>query len=84
MLRFAVALSFHPHDGITFLQAIRMIKFLLESFHVQDEEIQTIHLPIVFSTLSEIIRVGMINLESLHPTYIFFRCTSKKIHLGRL
>jgi hypothetical protein len=39
-----------------------MVKFLLDSFHVQDEEIQTIHLPIVFSALSEVIRVRILYL----------------------
>ena len=38
-------------------EAIRMTKFLLETFQVQDEEVQTIHLPIVFSAISESIRV---------------------------
>ena len=38
-------------------EAIRMTKFLLETFQVQDEEVQTIHLPIVFSAVSESIRV---------------------------
>ena len=37
--------------------AIHLTKFLLETFHVQDEEVQTIHLPIVFSAISESIRV---------------------------
>jgi hypothetical protein len=39
------------------VEAIRMTKFLLETFQVQDEEVQTIHLPIVFSAISESIRV---------------------------
>ena len=38
-------------------EAIHMTKFLLETFQVQDEEVQTIHLPIVFSAISETIRV---------------------------
>ena len=38
-------------------EAIHMTKFLLGTFHVQDEEVQTIHLPIVFSAISESIRV---------------------------
>ena len=38
-------------------EAIHMTKFLLGTFQVQDEEIQTIHLPIVFSAISESIRV---------------------------
>lgn len=38
-------------------EAICMTKFLLETFQVQDEEVQTIHLPIVFSAISESIRV---------------------------
>jgi len=38
-------------------EAIHMTKFLLETFQVQDEEVQTIHLPIVFSAISESIRV---------------------------
>ena len=40
------------------IEAIHMTKFLLETFQVQDEEVQTIHLPIVFSAISESIRVG--------------------------
>lgn len=40
-------------------EAIHMTKFLLETFQVQDEEVQTIHLPIVFSAISESIRVCM-------------------------
>jgi len=39
------------------IEAIHMTKFLLETFQVQDEEVQTIHLPIVFSAISESIRV---------------------------
>ena len=39
------------------IEAINMTKFLLETFQVQDEEVQTIHLPIVFSAISESIRV---------------------------
>ena len=45
------------------VEAIHMTKFLLETFQVQDEEVQTIHLPIVFSAISESIRV---RARSLH------------------
>ena len=41
------------------IEAIHMTKFLLETFQVQDEEVQTIHLPIVFSAISESIRVSV-------------------------
>ena len=40
-------------------EAIHMTKFLLGSFHVQDEEVQTIHLPIIFSAISESVRVSL-------------------------
>jgi hypothetical protein len=56
-----------------------MIKFVLESFHVQDEEIQTIHLPAVFSALSEIIRVSEISCLIDHSFWTSHRYTSKKI-----
>ena len=45
------------------IEAIRMTKFLLETFQVQDEEVQTIHLPIVFSAISESIRVRSLGLH---------------------
>ena len=45
-------------DETSQTEAIHMTKFLLGTFHVQDEEIQTIHLPIVFSAISECISVG--------------------------
>jgi hypothetical protein len=47
------------------IEAIRMTKFLLETFQVQDEEVQTIHLPIVFSAISESIRVCVLGTRYL-------------------
>ncbi|KAF9654142.1 hypothetical protein BDM02DRAFT_3152598 [Thelephora ganbajun] len=46
-------------------EAIHMTKFLLETFQVQDEEVQTIHLPIVFSAISESIREVLILQEEI-------------------
>ncbi|KAF9786711.1 Dopey, N-terminal-domain-containing protein [Thelephora terrestris] len=46
-------------------EAIHMTKFLLGTFHVQDEEVQTIHLPIVFSAISEAIR-ACLGGDNLH------------------
>ena len=40
-----------------------MVKFVLGSFHVRDEEIQTIHLPVVLSALSEAIRVSNVYFQ---------------------
>lgn len=34
-------------------EAVRLARFILKSIHVRDEEIQTVHLPIVFSALCE-------------------------------
>jgi hypothetical protein len=53
-------------EGYMFAQAIRMVKFILGTFHVQDEEIQTIHLPIVFAAISETIRVSRVYI-SMRP-----------------
>ncbi|KAF8273824.1 Dopey, N-terminal-domain-containing protein [Lactarius quietus] len=39
-------------DG-THNEAVRLARFILKSIHVRDEEIQTVHLPIVFSALCE-------------------------------
>ena len=39
-------------------QTIRLTHFLLKTLHVRDEEIQVVHLPIVFSALCEALQVG--------------------------
>jgi hypothetical protein len=39
-------------------QAIRLTHFILKTLHVRDEEIQVVHLPIVFSALCEALQVG--------------------------
>jgi hypothetical protein len=39
-------------------QAIAMTLFILKTFSVQDEEVQTIHLPIVFSAIVEALDVS--------------------------
>ncbi|KAH8998778.1 Dopey, N-terminal-domain-containing protein [Lactarius hatsudake] len=39
-------------DGIQ-NEAVRLARFILKTIHVRDEEIQTVHLPIVFSALCE-------------------------------
>jgi hypothetical protein len=41
------------------IQAIQLTRFILKTIHVQDEEIQAIHLPIVFSALCEALQVRM-------------------------
>ena len=38
-----------------------MARFILKSIHVRDEEIQTVHLPIVFSALCEALQVGFLS-----------------------
>jgi len=45
-----------PNLELTLIQAIRMVLFILKTFS-QDEEIQTIHLPIVFSAIMDIVDV---------------------------
>lgn len=42
---------------IQYLQAIRMVQFILKTF-AQDEEIQTIHLPIIFAAILDIVDVS--------------------------
>jgi hypothetical protein len=39
-------------------QAIRLTHFILKTLHVRDEEIQVVHLPLVFSALCEALQVG--------------------------
>jgi len=39
-------------------QAIRLSHFILKTLHTRDEEIQVVHLPIVFSALCEALQVG--------------------------
>jgi hypothetical protein len=39
-------------------QAIRLTHFILKTLNVRDEEIQVVHLPIVFSALCEALQVG--------------------------
>lgn len=40
------------------VQAIHMALFILRTFKVQDEEIQGLHLPVVFSALMNILNVS--------------------------
>lgn len=42
-------------------QAVRLARFILKTIHVRDEEIQTVHLPIVFSALCEALQVGILS-----------------------
>ncbi|KAA1471434.1 hypothetical protein DENSPDRAFT_893964 [Dentipellis sp. KUC8613] len=42
-------------DG-TQCESIRLAQFILTKFHVRDEEIETVHLPIVFSAAMEVIK----------------------------
>jgi len=37
-----------------------LARFILKTIHVRDEEIQTVHLPIVFSALCEALQVGIL------------------------
>lgn len=39
-------------------QAIRMVMFILKTFSLQDEEIQLIHLPVVFSAIMDVLNVS--------------------------
>jgi len=41
-------------------QAIRLTHFILKTLHVRDEEVQVVHLPIVFSALCEALQVGKV------------------------
>lgn len=45
--------------SLTFVKAIKMVSFILETFS-QDEEIQTIHLPIAFSAIVDVLNVRRI------------------------
>lgn len=50
-----------------YLQGCLMVKYLLTSFHGQDEEAETIHLPIVFAAVSEALSVWPdLHLRVLH------------------
>ncbi|ETW86774.1 hypothetical protein HETIRDRAFT_30556 [Heterobasidion irregulare TC 32-1] len=43
-------------DGID-CEAIHLARFILTTFHVQDDEIQTLHFPLVFAAVVEIVKV---------------------------
>ena len=57
----------HNKTG-NYLQRIRLAMFVLKTFSSQEEETQTIHLPIVFSAILDVInvRVSIFNLFLSH------------------
>lgn len=40
------------------VQGCAMVQYLLQTFHAHDEEIETIHLPVVFSAIAGVITVS--------------------------
>lgn len=44
-------------------ESIRMARFILKSFSVEDEEIQTIHLPVVFCGLANALHVRILSFH---------------------
>jgi hypothetical protein len=52
-----------PILNFQLIQAIRLSRFILKSIHVRDEEIQAVHLPIVFSALCEAVQVRMLSQD---------------------
>jgi hypothetical protein len=55
--------TFSFRCSIQLIQAIRLSRFILKSIHVRDEEIQAVHLPIVFSALCEAVQVRLLSQE---------------------
>lgn len=50
-----------------------MVRYLLTTFHGQDEEIEGIHLPAVFAAIAELLSVGFSPLSCRTPYNSCFR-----------
>ena len=46
-------------------QAVHLTHFIVKNLHVRDEEIQVVHLPIVFSALCEALQVGILRYNRI-------------------
>lgn len=49
-----------------------MVKYILTTFHTHDEEIETVHLPVVFAAILELLAVSNGELPYMIPSSLRF------------
>ena len=60
-------------------QAVHLAHFIVKNLHVRDEEIQVVHLPIVFSALCEALQVGIFRYNGIFLTGVLVRFRSQAL-----